>query len=92
MAAQNSGGVIGPAPVFDLGFAAAGCAARVADAPAGLPDGFPRLLDEPMAWTGAQFVGHESDYIHSLTETDLHEAENALRQFKGLFPCPCGRS
>ncbi|KAH6898592.1 hypothetical protein B0T10DRAFT_578395 [Thelonectria olida] len=84
MAAQNSGGVIGPTPVFDLGLAAAGCAVRVADAPAGLPDGFPRLLDVPMAWTGAQLVGHESDYIHSLTETDRHEAENALRHFKAL--------
>lgn len=86
MAFQKPGGVIGPAPVFDLGLAAAGCAVRVAEAPTGLPDGFPSLLDVPMAWTGAQFVGRDSDYIHTLSESDLHEAESALQHFKGLSP------
>ncbi|KAL2685438.1 hypothetical protein Neosp_006536 [[Neocosmospora] mangrovei] len=36
-----------------------------------------------MAWTGNQFAD-ESDYIHTLSESDLQEAENALRVFKAL--------
>ncbi|KAH7163070.1 hypothetical protein B0J13DRAFT_615672 [Dactylonectria estremocensis] len=75
--------VIGSAPAFELGRAAAGRSVRVVE-PTGLPDGFPQVLDLPMAWTGAQFVDHESDYIHQLSESDLQEAENALNHFKAL--------
>ncbi|WAO83780.1 TauD domain-containing protein [Fusarium falciforme] len=83
MASSIAGPIIGLAPVVGPSFAAAGCANRVADAPAGLPEGWPRILDEAMAWTGNQFAD-ELDYIHTLSESDLQEAENALRVFKAL--------
>ena len=47
-----------------------------------LPTGFPPVLDLPMVWAGAQFVD-QSEYIHTLSESDLQEAESALQQFKG---------
>ncbi|KAJ4271888.1 hypothetical protein NW762_000597 [Fusarium torreyae] len=75
--------IIGPSPTVELALAAAGCVSRVADAPAGVPEGWPEILAESMAWTGGQFTD-ESDYIHTLSESDLHEAENALRVFKAL--------
>ncbi|EEU47869.1 uncharacterized protein NECHADRAFT_90117 [Fusarium vanettenii 77-13-4] len=83
MASSIAGPTIGLAPVVGPSFAAAGCANRIADAPAGLPEGWPRILDEAMAWTGNQFAD-ESDYIHTLSESDLQETENALRVFKAL--------
>jgi hypothetical protein len=43
-----------------------------------------------MAWVGAQFTD-ESEFIHSLSESDLQEVENALLVFKGtsLFMRRC---
>lgn len=79
-----AGPIIGLDPSVGPTFAAAGCAIRVVDAPAGLPEGWPRILDEAMAWTGNQFA-NESDYIHTLSELDLQETENALQVFKGVF-------
>ncbi|KAM0564301.1 hypothetical protein ACHAPJ_000511 [Fusarium lateritium] len=83
MTSFMSGPIIGPSPTVELALAAAGCVSRVADAPAGVPEGWPKVLAESMAWTGGQFTD-ESDYIHTLSESDLHEAENALRVFKAL--------
>ncbi|KAF4463563.1 hypothetical protein FALBO_9616 [Fusarium albosuccineum] len=83
MASTMAGPTVGPVPAVEPALAAAGCALRVADAPARLPEGWPQLLDEPMAWTGAQFAD-QSDYIHTLSESDLQEAEHALRVFKAL--------
>ncbi|KAJ4319141.1 hypothetical protein N0V84_006503 [Fusarium piperis] len=83
MASSIAGPIIGLGPVVGPSFAVAGCANRVADAPGGLPEGWPRILDKAMAWTGNQFAD-ESDYIHTLSESDLQEAENALRVFKAL--------
>ncbi|KAF7553287.1 hypothetical protein G7046_g7148 [Stylonectria norvegica] len=48
-----------------------------------LPSGFPRVLNSPLAWYGAQFVD-QTEYIHTLDESDLQEAENALQHFKAL--------
>lgn len=56
--------------------------ARVTGAP-DLPADFPQVLDLPMAWTGAEFVD-QSHHIHHLSESDLQEAESALRHFKGV--------
>ncbi|KAI5466071.1 hypothetical protein BGZ63DRAFT_375231 [Mariannaea sp. PMI_226] len=84
MANCMSGSVVGLTPAFELGISAAGCATRVADAPAGLPENFPQVLDIPMAWTGAQFANRETDYIYTLTELDLCEAKMALQHFKDL--------
>ncbi|KAF4975294.1 hypothetical protein FZEAL_7892 [Fusarium zealandicum] len=83
MASSMVGPIIGPAPAVVPTLAYSGCAARVADAPAGVPEGWPRYLNEPMAWTGSQFAD-ESGYVHTLSESDLQEAENALRDFKAL--------
>jgi hypothetical protein len=84
MASSIAGPIIGPSPAVELVLTAAGCVNRVADVPAGVLEGWPNYLDESMAWTGAQFAD-ESDYIHILSESDLQEAENALRAYKGMF-------
>ncbi|RKK81723.1 hypothetical protein BFJ71_g15508 [Fusarium oxysporum] len=83
MASSIAGPIIGPSPAVELAPAAAGCVSRVADGPAGVPEGWPKFLDEPMAWVGPQFTD-ESEYIHTLSESDLQEAENALLVFKAL--------
>ncbi|EXA53721.1 hypothetical protein FOVG_01437 [Fusarium oxysporum f. sp. pisi HDV247] len=83
MASSIAGPIIGPSPAVELVLTAAGCVNRVADVPAGVLEGWPNYLDESMAWTGAQFAD-ESDYIHILSESDLQEAENALRAYKAL--------
>ncbi|EWG37341.1 hypothetical protein FVEG_00988 [Fusarium verticillioides 7600] len=83
MASSIVGPIIGPSPAVELAPAAAGCVSRVADGSAGVPEGWPKFLDEPMAWVGAQFTD-ESEFIHSLSESDLQEVENALLVFKAL--------
>jgi hypothetical protein len=60
------------------------CATRVVDAPAGIPQGWPKALHVPMAWSGTQFKD-ESEYILTLTESQIQEAEMALQNFKGTF-------
>ncbi|KAL4730492.1 hypothetical protein ACLX1H_002528 [Fusarium chlamydosporum] len=75
--------VIGPNTSVELARAAAGCVTRVTDAPAGIPEGWPKTLPVPMAWAGAQFKD-ESEYIHTLSESDIQEVENALQVFKAL--------
>jgi hypothetical protein len=82
MASSIAGPIIGPSPAVELAPAAAGCVSRVADVPAGVPEGWPKFLDGSMAWAGAQFTD-ESEYIHTLSESDLQEAEKALLVFKG---------
>ncbi|KAF4455444.1 hypothetical protein F53441_2233 [Fusarium austroafricanum] len=83
MASSIAGPIIGPSPAVELAAAAAGCVSRVADPPAGVPEGWPKFLDKSMAWTAAQFTD-ESDYIHTLNESNLQEVEDALRAFKAL--------
>ncbi|EWZ91625.1 hypothetical protein BFJ68_g10267 [Fusarium oxysporum] len=83
MVSSLAGPIIGPSPAVELAPAAAGCVSRVADGPAGVPEGWPKFLDEPMAWVGPQFTD-ESEYIHTLSEFELQEAENALLVFKAL--------
>lgn len=53
-----------------------------ADEPLGLPAGFPSSLDQPLAWTGAQFQD-EAEYVYQLTGADLAEINSGLRTFKG---------
>lgn len=48
----------------------------------GLPTGFPRVLESPLAWSGEQFTC-DSDYVLRLTESDLNEIDGALQEFKG---------
>lgn len=47
-----------------------------------LPSEFPTTLNSPLAWTGAQFA-KQHDYIHVLSESELHEVEKALEHFQG---------
>ncbi|KAG9257812.1 uncharacterized protein F5Z01DRAFT_302356 [Emericellopsis atlantica] len=49
----------------------------------GLPAGFPRAVDSPLAWEGAQFA-NEEEYVLRMNEADVEEANNALRCFKEL--------
>lgn len=72
--------IIGPALAPNL---QAARPVRVTEAP-DLPADYPRVLDLPMAWMGAQFVD-QTEYIHTLSESDLQEAEIALQHFKGAF-------
>ncbi|KAF4485695.1 hypothetical protein FAGAP_11453 [Fusarium agapanthi] len=83
MASSIVGPIIGPSPAVELAPAAAGCVSRVAHGPAGVPEGWPKFLDEPMAWVGPQFTD-ESEFIHTLSESDLQEVDNALLVFKAL--------
>ena len=79
--------MVGPSQTIELARAAAGCVSRVADAPAGIPEGWPQALPELMAWSGSQFTD-ESEYIHTLSESDVKEVESALLSFKGTFLNP----
>jgi hypothetical protein len=47
-----------------------------------LPNGFPSVLDSPLAWTGQQ-LARQSDYIHHLSQNEIEEIEAALKHFKG---------
>lgn len=47
-----------------------------------LPNGYPHVLDSPLAWSGGQFTT-DSDYVLRLTEGHLEEINHALQQFKG---------
>ncbi|RTE68829.1 hypothetical protein BHE90_016794 [Fusarium euwallaceae] len=83
MASLKPGLKIGPSLAVSAAFAATDYMAHFADALAGLPEGFPEALDGPMAWTGAQFT-QPSDYVYTLSNSDLQETENALWYFKAL--------
>ncbi|RSL47907.1 hypothetical protein CEP54_013157 [Fusarium duplospermum] len=83
MASLKPGLKIGPSLAVSAAFAATDYVAHFADALAGLPEGFPEALDGPMAWTGAQFT-QPSDYVYTLSNSDLQETENALWYFKAL--------
>jgi hypothetical protein len=60
-----------------------GCHAG-ADEPLGLPTGFSPRLDQPLAWTGAQFKD-ETEYVYQLTQAELAEINSGLQAFKGGF-------
>lgn len=75
--------IIGPALAPNL---QAAQPVRVTEAP-DLPTDFPEVLDLPMAWMGAQFVD-QAEYIHTLSESDLQEAQIALEHFKGRCLMP----
>jgi hypothetical protein len=79
MAMDNAGPVIGtaPAPIAaDVNYYD-----QVTAVP-GLPNGFPSVLDCPLAWTGLDFF-RESDYVLHLSLPDIGELEGALSKFKG---------
>lgn len=50
---------------------------------AGLPAGFPKVVDSELSWTGSQFA-EGNEYILALSNHDLAEAEKALEGFKGM--------
>lgn len=75
-------------PVTDSKLLASHQDFKLPDPPAemsSLPNGFPSVLDSPLAWTGQQ-LACQSDYIHHLSEDEIQEIEAALQHFKGE-PC-----
>jgi hypothetical protein len=85
MASIRAGPIIGSSFAVGLAPAAAGCVSRVADVPAGIPEGWPKFLPQSMAWPASQFT-NQSDFIHTLSEAEKQEADDALQAFKGKFP------
>ncbi|KIE03225.1 TfdA family Taurine catabolism dioxygenase TauD, partial [Metarhizium majus ARSEF 297] len=79
MAPELNGPVVGSriAPTHDVAFPAP--LVEVS----GLPNGFPAMLDSPLAWSGRQFKS-DSDYVFRLEETHLIEIDHALQEFKKL--------
>lgn len=77
MAPELNGPVIGSriAPTHDVAFPAP--LVEVS----GLPNGFPAMLDSPLAWSGRQFK-RDSDYVFRLEEPHLIEIDHALQEFK----------
>ncbi|EFY90887.1 TfdA family oxidoreductase, putative [Metarhizium acridum CQMa 102] len=77
MAPEVNGPVVGPriAPIHDVAFPAPLVEAS------GLPNGFPAMLDSPLAWSGRQFES-DSDYVFRLEEAHLNEIDHALQEFK----------
>ncbi|CAF3551505.1 unnamed protein product [Fusarium graminearum] len=71
--------VTGPSRAVAL----APCATRMVDAPARIPEGWPKRLAVPMAWSGTQFKD-ETEYILTLSELHVQELEEALQKFKAL--------
>jgi hypothetical protein len=47
-----------------------------------VPSGWPKYLDSPLAWTGADFPKQET-YIHQLSSEEKAEIYKALEYFKG---------
>jgi hypothetical protein len=45
-----------------------------------LPYGYPRVLESPLAWDGAELT--ESHYINRLSDSDVEEVKEALEYFK----------
>ncbi|SPJ72177.1 related to TfdA family oxidoreductase [Fusarium torulosum] len=83
MASIRAGPIIGSSFAVGLAPAAAGCVSRVADVPAGVPEGWAKFLPQSMAWSGSQFTD-QSDFIHTLSEAEKQEANDALQAFKAL--------
>ncbi|KID66666.1 Taurine catabolism dioxygenase TauD/TfdA, partial [Metarhizium hybridum] len=79
MAPELNGPVVGSriAPTLDVAFPAP--LVEVS----GLPNGFPAMLDSPLAWSGRQFKS-DSDYVFRLEEAHLIEIDRALQEFKKL--------
>ena len=56
-----------------------------------LPAGFPKQVKSPMAWEGKDWVD-ESQWVYSLSQTELHEIDEAMKAFKSrhqlIIECP----
>ncbi|ORX90130.1 Clavaminate synthase-like protein [Basidiobolus meristosporus CBS 931.73] len=64
-----------------------------------LPEGFPEQLEGPKLWTGSDYEGKEEQWVYNLTEEELLEIDNAVKDFeatgkplsaiqKDTFPLP----
>jgi hypothetical protein len=54
-----------------------------------VPSGWPKHLNSPLAWTGADFPKEET-YVHQLSHEEKADIEKALEYFKGrrvVFTC-----
>ncbi|KAK5632156.1 hypothetical protein RRF57_007870 [Xylaria bambusicola] len=48
-----------------------------------VPNGFPRHIDSPLAWTGSDIEMKESEWKLSLTTEELVAIDSALSKFEG---------
>lgn len=51
-----------------------------------VPDGFPRYLDSPLAWTGAEVEAKEAEWRLDLTSEEIDSIDAALAKFEGQLP------
>jgi len=50
-----------------------------------VPHGFPKELNSPLAWTGAEIETKESQWKLDLTEEEIVAVEAALAAFEGFY-------
>lgn len=48
-----------------------------------IPHGFPKKLDSPLAWIGADIESKQSEWKLDLTDEDIGAIDAALRSFEG---------
>lgn len=48
-----------------------------------VPDGFPKHIDSPLAWTGAEVETKESEWKLDLTAEEIVAIDAALAKFEG---------
>jgi hypothetical protein len=54
-----------------------------------IPDGWPKTIDSPRAWTASDFES-AADYVMQFTSDDIAEIETALAHFKCRMPIAFG--
>jgi len=50
-----------------------------------VPNGWPKVVNGPLVWTATDF-NDETEFVHSLSEVEKAEIEEALRNFRGRAP------
>lgn len=81
MAYSGAGPVIGTTLAAPQEFAMPGPLTEISS----LPAGFPEHVSSALAWTGSQFAD-QSEYVYTLSQSDVGEIEMALKKFKGALP------
>ena len=51
----------------------------------GVPEGFPKSIQSPFAWTKAGIVDKQDQWIFQLSDEDIVAVEKALKEFEGEF-------
>jgi hypothetical protein len=53
--------------------------------PVDVPPGFPKKLESPLAWTGADIEAKQSQWKLDLTGEELLAIDSALATFEGMY-------